>query len=61
MARKSGYSKYAQGVQKIKRNLRVKAVNMVYTLPEVTSLEMASDGRMFLENTKNLIVGAQNT
>jgi len=61
MARKSGYSKYAQGVQKFKRNLRVKAVSIVHTLPEVTSLQMGSDGRMFLENTKNRIAGAHNT
>jgi hypothetical protein len=61
MARKNGFSKYAHGIQKITRNLGVKAVSIVHTLPEVTRLQMASDSRMFPENTKNHTVGAQNT
>jgi hypothetical protein len=61
MARQSGYSKYAQGVQKLARNLWVKAVSIVHTLPEVTSPQTVSDARMFPENTQHRIAGAQNT
>jgi len=60
MAGQSGYSKYSHGYQSLTHNVWVKAVSILHTMPEVTSPQMASDARMFTENTKSLTAGAQN-
>jgi len=61
MAGQSGYSKYAQGVQNLARNLWVKEISIVFALSAVTSPQTACDARMLRENAKNRTFGAQNT
>ena len=64
MAGQSGCSKYEHGIQRLARNLWVKALSIVYTLPEVTSPQTTCDARMLHENAKKKkkrSLGAQNT
>ena len=56
MAGQSGYSKYAQGVQRHAHNLWVNAISIVFALSEVTSPQTACDARMLRENAKKKTV-----
>jgi hypothetical protein len=57
MAGQSGYSKYAQGVQRLARNLWVKAIRIVFALSEFTSPQTACDARMLRENAQKPYFG----